>query len=293
MVGNGAPRMNLTACKKMNLTACKKLTEVTYFGHPLPNSNGFIDFLSNFPYIESFFLATNYKCSNFKLSSNSLKKLVLHSNCDFEEVEFSSPNLVLYTHSCNHQLLFPIVGKRWLLVREITLLEACMQCYPDGCIDALWFQKLRLFLAKKSGFKVLNLYIHAAYSQKFTELEKLHAIELPPYELEHVVLQLESHEESLAHIAFVDAVLWCCRPRSLTLRSSFPFEEHSDVVKFTYEKLLQQEDPSHTKIHIVWPSSSRAQRHMMDLKALSMALPHEGKTVSFIKEEAKRYSLPH
>ncbi|XP_076919867.1 F-box/LRR-repeat protein At4g14103-like [Bidens hawaiensis] len=277
--GNGAPRMNLTSCKK--------LTTVSYIGHPLPNSNGFTDFLSNFPYVKSLFLATIYKCSNFKLSSNSLRKLVLHSNCDFEEIEFSTPNLVLFTHSRNSRLLFPTVAKRWPLVKNFTHSKACMQCYPDGCIDALWFQKLRLFLAKKSGLKVLNLYIHAAYSQKYTELEKLHAIELPPYELEHVVLQLESHEESLAHIAFVDAVLWCCRPRSLTLRSSFPFEEHSDVVKFAYEKLLQQEDPSHTKIRIEWPSSSRAQKHMMELKSLSMALPHEGETVSFIKEEAK------
>ncbi|MFS7894804.1 hypothetical protein Hanom_Chr00s002103g01691701 [Helianthus anomalus] len=74
----------------------------------------------------------------------------------------------------------------------------------------------------------------------FKELEKLKAIELPPYELDHVELKLDAREESSAHVAFVEAVLWCCRPQSLTLRSSVPFEEQSDVVKFTYKKLLEQ-----------------------------------------------------
>ncbi|KAJ0907881.1 hypothetical protein HanRHA438_Chr07g0304151 [Helianthus annuus] len=198
-----------------------------------------------------------------------------------------------------------------------------MHCYPGGYIDTLWFQKLRQFLDKKNGFKVFNLYIHGRYSQvrffgrlymnyyivnniiniptqscvlipEFTELEKLKEIKLPPYELELVVLQLETCEESPAHVAFVDAVLWCCRPRSLTLRSSSPLtalEEQSDVIKFTYEKLLQQEDQGRTNIQIVSPSFS----------SLSMALPLEGKAISFIKEEGTLFnqltlythSLPH
>lgn len=70
--------------------------------------------------------------------------------------------------------------------------------------------------------------------QKFRDLEKLKVIEFPPYELKHVELQLDTHESSSAHIAFVDAALWCCRPRSLTLKSSSPLtdiEEQSDIVK--------------------------------------------------------------
>ncbi|KAM0067836.1 hypothetical protein Hdeb2414_s0002g00066001 [Helianthus debilis subsp. tardiflorus] len=146
-------------------------------------------------------------------------------------------------------------------------------------IDTLWFQKLRQLFNKKNVFNVSKLYISAIYSKLVTELEKLKAIELPPYELELVVeLQLETDEESLAHIAFVDAVLWCCRPRSLTLRSSSPLtalDEQSDAVKFTYERLLAQEDQGRTNIQIVSPSFS----------SLLMALPHEGKAISFIKEE--------
>ncbi|KAI3704481.1 hypothetical protein L1987_74702 [Smallanthus sonchifolius] len=61
-------------------------------------------------------------------------------------------------------------------------------------------------------------------------------------------------------------------------------QKQSDV-KFTYGKLLQQEDEGHTNIRIVSPSSSKARKQFMDLKSLSMALPRERKTISFIKEE--------
>ncbi|KAI7753604.1 hypothetical protein M8C21_000665, partial [Ambrosia artemisiifolia] len=265
-VQRGAPQMNLASCKK--------LTHVSYFGHPLPNSNGFTDFLSNFPFIENLVLVTQYNSNNLKLSSNSLRTLVLRSNCDLEEIEFRTPNLVSFSYPLNHTLLWPVV---W----HSTHLKPCMQIYPDRCIDTPWLQKLRRFLDKENGFKVFNLFIHAIYSQKFLVLEKLKAIGLPPYELEHVELQLEPHEESSDHTAFVEAVLWCCRPRSLTLRSSFPttdFEEQSDLVKFAYMKLLEQEDQGNTKVHIVSPSSSKAQKHFKGLMC-------EGKAISFIKEE--------
>ncbi|KAM0067896.1 putative leucine-rich repeat domain superfamily, F-box-like domain superfamily [Helianthus debilis subsp. tardiflorus] len=270
--GRGAPRMNLASCRK--------LTTVSYFG------NDFTGFLSQFPFIENLYLATKFIGNSLMLASHSLRTLVLHSNCDLDNIELSTPNLDLFIYSCNPRLLRqPLGDKPGPPVRDLAHLKSCMQCYPHDCIDALWFVKLRLFFDKENGFKVLNLYIRAICGQKLSKLEKLKAIELPPYELEHVELQLDTHEESSAHVAFVDAVLWCCRPRSLTLRSSVPYEEQSDVVKFTFKKLLEQEDQGHTKIQIVSPSSAEAQKHLMDLKSLSMALPREGKKISFIKEE--------
>ncbi|KAI7745734.1 hypothetical protein M8C21_002654 [Ambrosia artemisiifolia] len=200
---------------------------------------------------------------------------MLDSKGGFDEIEFNTPNLVLFAYPCISQSFDP-------MIRHSTHLKACMRCYPTNHIDAIWFQKLRLFLTKKNGFKVLNLYI-SAIGQKFTDIEKLKAIELPPYELEHVELLLDFLEESSAYIPFVDAVLWCCRPRSLTLRSSVPFEEQGDVVKFTYKKLLEQED--HTSIQIVGPSSSEAQKQLRDLKSLSVGLCRDGNSISFIKEE--------
>ncbi|KAF5798479.1 putative leucine-rich repeat domain superfamily, F-box-like domain superfamily [Helianthus annuus] len=148
--GIGAPQMNLASCKK--------LTTVSYFGHLLPDSNGFTNFVSNFPFVENLYLAINYKCKNVKLSSHSLRTFMLHSVCDLEEIEFNTPNLALFGYPCNY-------GSLWPMVRRSTHLKACMQCYPDDGTDALWFLKLRLFLDKKNGFKVLNLYIQAKHSQ--------------------------------------------------------------------------------------------------------------------------------
>ncbi|XP_076885940.1 uncharacterized protein LOC143535616 [Bidens hawaiensis] len=201
------------------------------------------------------------KGNNLKLSSHSLRRLMVHSVCNLEDIELSTPNLDLFVYSCSLLDLS--------MVRNIAHLKASMRCYPHDSIDILWFHKLRLFLGKKSGFRALNLYIRT--SQKFTELGRLKAIELPPYKLEHVELQLDT----CSQIAFVDAVLWCFRPRILTLISSSRltyFEGKSELLMFTYKKLLHQEDQGHTNIKIVSPS-------------LLTTLPHEGKAISFIKEE--------
>ncbi|XP_076885897.1 uncharacterized protein LOC143535561 [Bidens hawaiensis] len=246
---------------RMNVASCKKLTTVTYMGCPPPNTNYFTNFLSNFSFIEKLSLITT-KC-DLKLSSRTLKTLMLNSTYDLENVEFSIPNLDIILYSCMPCYLD--------IVRVLTHLKASVQCYLHDFVDAFWFQKLRLFLGKKNGFKALNLYIRT--NREFTGLEKLRTIELPPYELEHVELQLDNHEKPLDFLSFVDIVLWCCRPRSLTLNSSTDFDEQNDVVLFTYEKLRQQEDQRHNNIKIVSPSS------------LLVTLPRNSKAISFIKEE--------
>ncbi|MFS7955106.1 hypothetical protein Hanom_Chr07g00638721 [Helianthus anomalus] len=157
----------------MNLASCEKLKNVSYYENSSSNVYIFTDILSNFPFVENLNLSTFYKCNNLKLSSHSLRTLVLYSECDLEKVEFDTPNLVSF-------------------------------CYSVMFIDTLWFHKLRQLFNKKNVFNVSKLYISAIYSKIVTELEKLKAIELPPYELELVELQLEADEESLAHIAFVD-----------------------------------------------------------------------------------------
>lgn len=58
-------------------------------------------------------------------------------------------------------------------------------------------------------------------------------IGLSPYELDHVELELYIEEVSV-HESVVGAVLWCCRPESLTLESnssSTDIEEWSHLIK--------------------------------------------------------------
>ncbi|KAF5798544.1 putative leucine-rich repeat domain superfamily, F-box-like domain superfamily [Helianthus annuus] len=269
----------------MKVALCKNLTSVTYIGYPLPNSNDFADFLSKFSCAESLVLFINkkYRCNTLKLSSHSLRKLVIDSEFDLEEIELSTPNLGLFIYS--NPLSF------WVKAMHLPHLEACMRCHTDGSLDTLWLQKLRLFLDKKNGFKALNLYIHTKrvcfFDQivhKFIVLGKLKVNELAPYELEHIELHFK-HEESSNYAAFVDAVLLCFRPQSLTLR--FPlidFKDQSDLAKFTYEKLLEQENQEHTNIEIVLPSSSKAQK-LFRGSVLYDVLPCEEKAISFTKEK--------
>ncbi|KAJ0693829.1 putative leucine-rich repeat domain superfamily [Helianthus annuus] len=152
---------------QMNLASCEKLITVFYYVCPYSNSYSFIDLLSNFPFVENLILATTNKCNNLKLSSHSLRTLVLKTFCDLEEIKFNAPNLVSFSYTCCTSGLMSLsMDKRWAMLRDSSRLKACMHCYPVSYIDTLclWFQKLRHFLDKKNGFKVFNLYIHAIYS---------------------------------------------------------------------------------------------------------------------------------
>ncbi|XP_076930478.1 F-box/LRR-repeat protein 25-like [Bidens hawaiensis] len=122
----------------MNLASCKKLIVVPYFGLPSLNSNGFTNFSSSLPIIESFFLDTKSKFDTLRLSSNP------------SLISFGYPLVMYY---------------QWPLLSFSTHLSVCMQCYLDGNINTLWFYLLRLFLYQKNGFEVLNLYIQATYNQ--------------------------------------------------------------------------------------------------------------------------------
>ncbi|KAI7734670.1 hypothetical protein M8C21_009088 [Ambrosia artemisiifolia] len=137
---------------------------------------------------------------------------------------------------------------------------------------------------KENGFKAFNLYIHK--DREFIVSENFKVIELPPYELEHIELHFED-EESSDHAAFVEAVLCCFCPQSLTLRSSFrltDFEEQSSLVMFTYKKLLEQENQGHTNIQIVSPHSPKAQKQFKGLMLLAVPSLYEERAISFIKE---------
>ncbi|GJZ22690.1 hypothetical protein Tco_0559729 [Tanacetum coccineum] len=77
--------------------------------------------------------------------------------------------------------------------------------------------KLRRFLNKKNEFKVFKLVLSG---QKPIDVEQLKAIQSPPYELERVELELEFVPQTSFKV--VGVVLWCFRPRSLTLKSMIP-----------------------------------------------------------------------
>ncbi|GJT29092.1 F-box domain containing protein [Tanacetum coccineum] len=93
--GIGTPPMSLALCKKL-----KTLSYYSYdFASIIPHPEVCTDFISNLPFLENLFLGTPNKCNNLKLSSNSLKTLVLNSLCDLEKIEINAPNLLFFKYS--------------------------------------------------------------------------------------------------------------------------------------------------------------------------------------------------
>ncbi|PWA59646.1 F-box domain, Leucine-rich repeat domain, L domain-like protein [Artemisia annua] len=240
--------------------------------YPFPTQKGFADFLSNFPLLEDLVLIIPNQRNSLKLSSPSLRKLVLHVSCDLEEIDINTPNLLSFSYSD-----WPHVFEK-----NSPALKACMDCYIMADVDTLWFQKLRRFLDKTNTFNNLKLQI----SMDSTADSALKLIRSPPYQLEHVELDLFS---TVNVAKAVEETLWCCRPRSLTLISDFShdFEEQSRVVKFTYKTLLQQEEQGQIDIQFVLSYSSKAKRNFSDLNSLLKALARNQRklTITFVKEE--------
>ena len=70
--------------------------------------------------------------------------------------------------------------------------------------------------------------------QRLIDVEDLKLLQSSPYKLEHVELKNEMcRYKSPGYVALVDAVLWCCRPRSLTLALYHPTDKvHVVEVRF-------------------------------------------------------------
>nr|GEY70970.1 hypothetical protein [Tanacetum cinerariifolium] len=119
--------------------------------------------------------------------------------------------------------------------------------------------------------------------------EELKVNQSSPFELENVEIELVYDLNELSvYVAVMDAILWCFCPHSLTLLIDFSFvdfEERGRVVKFTYEKLLKQEDQGGTNIQLVLSSLSSAQIRFSNLKSLLTALPrdYQRHKITFIK----------
>ncbi|GJW44615.1 hypothetical protein Tco_0073414, partial [Tanacetum coccineum] len=159
--------------------------------------------------MENLSLALTSPCNHMKLSNHSLRRFELLLNCDLEEVDINTPNLLLFEYygKLDRFIYTPF---HW---EKLSQSKGCTKCYPDDeSVDTLWFQKLR-FLDKK----VLKLILEPGS----IDVEELKGIKSPPYELEHVKLVVRSIQlSSRSPPPILDAVLWCCRPQSLTLNLS-------------------------------------------------------------------------
>ncbi|PWA74057.1 ATPase, AAA-type, core [Artemisia annua] len=154
--------ISVTNAPHINLASCKKLTTLTYSPY-IPSKLGVLsDLLSNVPFIQNLILSLPYNCRKLKLSSSSLRKLVLIEKSELEEIDISTPNLLLFEYHVDMNL--PA-----LVVRESLQPTAEIAIYSHYCVNRHWFQKLKQFLDKKNGFKALKLQIVALCLESSTE----------------------------------------------------------------------------------------------------------------------------
>ncbi|PWA60611.1 F-box domain, Leucine-rich repeat domain, L domain-like protein [Artemisia annua] len=277
----------------MKVASCKKLTKLSYNGYPSPTSEGLVDLSSDFPFLEELYLELDDPRS-LQLSSHSVRTFELCTDLDLDVIDLSAPNLLLFMYNDYSRFDFGVK-------RDSIPSKACMAY--EGFVDRYWFQYLRQFLDKNIGFKELKLSINV----RRIEVEELMVIQSPRYELEHVELYIK---ELSVYESILDAVLWCCRPHSLTLEANFACTNSLIlkngailsryiiyllyimllivfVFQFTHEKLLLQEDEGKTNIGILISSSSKVQKHFSDLNSFLTASPRDlqVETITFIKEE--------
>nr|XP_043638518.1 uncharacterized protein LOC122609554 [Erigeron canadensis] len=266
----------------MNLASCEKLKTFCYFGH-LSEPN-FVDLLSSLRFIQNLFLCSSR--DKWRLSIPSLRSLALQSDCDLDEIDINAPNLLLFDYSgcgsCRGQKYLSTPFTKEDSVRPTKFMRINTLFFH---VDAIWFQKLRFFLGKYQGIEVLKL--HIGVNEDGINVNELMGINSPPYELKHL------------HVAFydlqdfedvVDALLWCCRPLSLTLRLEahcmWLKNQRLHRLKHPYEKLLKQEDRGLFDIRFVLTHVSEAKQHFTDLNSLVEAIHRDEhpSTITFIKE---------
>ncbi|GKB87258.1 F-box domain containing protein [Tanacetum coccineum] len=259
----------------------------------IPIDEGVIEYLTKgCPILEEIYLryCSGFKTFCVKRHQNLLKvDIYCHSRFLLERIDVDAPNLIYFLlQSNNYKDESPSILYR----KHSSMSKGYMNCVARDSFDILWYRKLRKFLEKNSIFKVLKLDINL----KLRDVEELKLIQSPPCELEHVEL-INSFNESglLVPVAVVDAVLWCCRPRSLTLEL-YHYMDTGHIVKYTYNKLLRQENEDQTNIKFVLFTSSEDTQHFSDLKSMLKRLSFDHtkskrnfdgrkSKITFIKEE--------
>ncbi|PWA75585.1 F-box domain, Leucine-rich repeat domain, L domain-like protein [Artemisia annua] len=263
----------------VKVASCQNLTKLSYSGYPSPTSEGLVDLSSDFPFLEELYLELDDP-ESLELSSHSVRTFELCSDLELDVIDLSAPNLLLFIFNDSSGLVSGVK-------RDSVPSKACMEY--GGLVDRYGFQYLRQFFGQEYWFQRAEVAYQCGIAS--TDVGELMRIQSSPYELEHVELYIKGLS---IHETVVDAVLWCCRPLSLTLDASFActnIEEWSHIVNFTHEKLLQQEDEGKTNIQIVLSSPSfKVKKHFSDLNSFLTASPRDlqGETITFIKEELKK-----
>ncbi|PWA58165.1 F-box domain, Leucine-rich repeat domain, L domain-like protein [Artemisia annua] len=135
------------------LGSCKQLRTLYLNGSFFLTSTEFYDFLSNFPFLENLSLCIDNRHDSLAVSSPSLRNFWLYDDCDLEEIEFNTSNLLLFKYinawDCG-------IGGFAIKIGSGEL-KTCMECHNIYKVDTLWLLKISQFLQKANSFKILRL----------------------------------------------------------------------------------------------------------------------------------------
>nr|GEX14021.1 hypothetical protein [Tanacetum cinerariifolium] len=255
--GRGAP-------PSLNLASYKQLATLRLNKNPFPTSKGFTDFLSNFPLLENLFLIIPNPCNSLSHADpyerdapeSKSRMNCCHGNdvdtlCDCELPSWSMVDVVKFK------------SLKLLHLWEVPLDEEIIKC-----LNASFLILEELNVEYGPGLKILCIY----------RLQKLQKVSV------HHVNGLERVDIGALNLRECQILFFNGRGRDF---SSIDFEQQSHIVKFTYEKLLQQEDQGEINIQLVLSYSSKVKMNFSDLNSLLTALPHEKpcKTITFVKEK--------
>ncbi|GJZ30418.1 F-box domain containing protein [Tanacetum coccineum] len=171
------------------------------------------------------------------------------------------------------------------------LVVECCYGLTEFCVDGRLqnLKKLRFIGYKKNGIETIDIeapnlcecLLSVGQGELSVNSELLKGTQLPPYELEHLELKMPIRHM----LPVLDGLLWCFRPRSLSLTSSFSWisdEERSHFLKCISERLIQQEDQGPTNIRIEWSLPSKAKIYFSWIPMLTALCTQ---TLTFKKEE--------
>ncbi|KAK2995543.1 hypothetical protein RJ640_014940 [Escallonia rubra] len=204
-----------------NIRTSHNLKELV-LGHVTCITDSFLeDLILEFPFLEVLSLSCCDGLKKIRVSSRTLKHITVSSCAGLRKAKFGTPNLLSLSYSENpiRSLSFTYDQGQW--VADISIL-----C--DKMVRGTWFPNLGALLTKLNQFKLWPSIM--SESNRFV-VPDLGAIPPPRHQVRNLELDI-----STSRYEFVDAMLWCCFPRTLTF--NWRFFSDRVFVKFLYGELM-------------------------------------------------------
>ncbi|WMV47477.1 hypothetical protein MTR67_040862, partial [Solanum verrucosum] len=181
--------------------------------------------------------------------SESLRDLKINNLliCYCQKIEVDAPNLVSLEYEGDDILQLK-------LAKESSNFKKLTLNFRKYSLNDGWFCRLMEFLLNSSWFQV-SLHIYSCDGINMEYLKQHYRIAIPQVKVLDVII--ESRDD---FPTFVDALLWCFRPRRLNISSSFK------MIIYLINQLLYRKNSSHSTSHENKPQLNQLKAYKFDGK---------------------------